>query len=79
MKDAVPFLVKSATQFRTPGPLSLKSAAYAAEVYEVKAIGALNNSTRTPEQSHVAAFWNTNPAANYNAIARSSSTCTRSI
>ena len=69
-KDAKPFLVESASQFRTPGPLALTSAAYAAEVNEVKAIGSLNSSTRTPAQSHAAAFWQTNPAANYNAIAR---------
>ncbi len=70
VKDAKPFLVESGSQFRTPGPLPLTSAAYAAEFNEVKAIGALINSTRTPAQSHIAAFWNTNPAANYNAIAR---------
>ncbi len=70
VKDAVPFLVESATQFRTPGPLALTSAAYAAEVNEVKAIGALNSTTRTPAQSHAAAFWQTNPMPNYNAIAR---------
>jgi len=70
VKDAVPFLVKSATQFRTPGPLALTSAAYAAEVNEVKDVGSLNSTTRTLAQSHAAAFWQTNPAANYNAIAR---------
>jgi hypothetical protein len=70
VKDAKPFLVESATQFRTPGPLALTSAEYAAEVNEVKAIGSLTSSTRTPAQSHAAAFWQTNPAANYNAIAR---------
>ena len=70
VKDAKPFLVESASQFRTPGPLALTSAAYAAEVNEVKAIGSLNSSTRTPAQSHAAAFWQTNPAVNYNAIAR---------
>ena len=70
VKDAKPFLVKSALQFRTHGPLALTSAAYVAEFNEVKAIGSLNSSTRTPAQSHAAAFWQTNPAANYNAIAR---------
>jgi hypothetical protein len=70
VKDAVPFLVKSATQFRTPGPLALTSAAYTAEFNEVKAVGSLTSSTRTAAQSHAAAFWQTNPAANYNAIAR---------
>ena len=70
MKDAKPFVVKSATQFRTPGPLALTSAAYAAEFNEVKAIGSLTSTTRTAAESHAAAFWQTNPAANYNAIAR---------
>jgi hypothetical protein len=70
VKDAVPFLVESGTQFRTPGPYALTSAAYVADFNEVKAIGSLNSSTRTAAQSHIAAFWNTNPAANYNAIAR---------
>lgn len=68
--NAVPFLVKSASQFRTAGPLDLTSADYAAEVNEVKSIGSLNSITRTAAQSHAAAFWQTNPAANYNAIAR---------
>jgi hypothetical protein len=70
VKDAVPFVVKSAAQFRTHGPLALTSAAYAAEFNEVKTIGSLTSSTRTAAQSHAAAFWQTNPAANYNAIAR---------
>lgn len=68
--DALPFLVKSPSQFRTAGPYPLGSAAYAADVNEVKAIGSLNSATRTAEQTHAAAFWQTNPAANYNAIAR---------
>jgi hypothetical protein len=68
--DAVPFIVKSPSQFRTAGPHSLTSAAYAADLNEVKAIGALDSATRTAAQSHAAAFWQTNPAANYNAIAR---------
>lgn len=67
---AVPFLIKGPSQFRTAGPLPLDSAAYAAEFDEVKAIGSINSASRTAAQSHAAAFWNTNPAANYNAIAR---------
>src|SRR4029453_15163413 len=60
-KDAGPFLVESGSQFRTPGPLALTSAAYAAEVNEVKSLGSLTSTTRTPAQSHAAAFWQTNP------------------
>jgi hypothetical protein len=48
----------------------LTSAEYAADFNEVKTIGALNSTTRTPEQSHIAAFWQSNPVANYNAVAR---------
>jgi len=66
----VPFVVGSPSQFRTQGPLPLTSAAYAADVAEVKAIGSLSSATRTAPQSHAGAFWQTNPAANYNAIAR---------
>jgi hypothetical protein len=68
--DAVPFLVKSGLQFRTAGPLPLASPAYAADVNEVKAKGAIDSAVRTDEQAHAAAFWQTNPAANYNAMAR---------
>src|SRR5579862_7894391 len=68
--NAVPFLLKSPSQFRTAGPHPLGSAAYAADLNEVKAKGALNSTTRTVEQTHAAAFWQSNPSANYNAIAR---------
>jgi VCPO second helical-bundle domain len=68
--NAKPFVAKSASQFRTAGPLPLGSAAYAAQFDEVKAIGSLNSLTRLPGETHAAAFWQTNPAANFNAIAR---------
>jgi hypothetical protein len=68
--NAVPFLVESSSQFRTAGPNPLGSASYAADVNEVKQIGALNSTTRTAQQSHLAAFWQSNPTGNYNALAR---------
>ena len=68
--NAVPFLVKSPSQFRTAGPHPLDSAAHAADLNEVKAMGASNSVTRTADQTYAAAFWQTNPAANYNAVAR---------
>jgi hypothetical protein len=52
-----PFLLQSSSQFRTAGPLALSSAAYAAEFNEVKALGAVNSAARTPEQTHIALFW----------------------
>jgi hypothetical protein len=68
--NAVPFLVESRTQFRSPGPYPLNSAAYTADFNEVKAVGSINSSVRTASQAHAAAFWQSNPAANYNAMAR---------
>ncbi len=68
--NAKPFVLKSPSQFRTAGPLPLTSAAYAADVNEVKEIGSLNSTTRTVFQSHAAAYWQSSPTANYNAIAR---------
>ena len=67
---AAPFLVQSADQFRTAGPYPLSSPDYAADVNEVEAIGSNNSTTRTPEQTHIAAYWQTNPAAGYNALGR---------
>jgi hypothetical protein len=68
--NAVPFLVKSSSQFRTPGPYALDSADYAADVNEVKEIGALNSATRTAQQTHAAVFWQSNPSAGWNGLAR---------
>lgn len=70
VKDAAPFLVNSASDFRTAGPYPLGSAAYAADYNEVKELGSLNSATRTPLQSHLAAFWQSNPASNYNLLAQ---------
>jgi hypothetical protein len=68
--NAKPFVVESASRFRTAGPYRLDSAAYAADVNEVKTLGVWNSVFRTFAQTHAAAFWQTNPGANYNAIAR---------
>jgi hypothetical protein len=65
-----PFVVESSSQFRTSGPNALSSAAWAADFNEVKALGRVDSSLRTPEQTHVALFWQTNPVAIWNAVAR---------
>jgi hypothetical protein len=67
---AQPFLVESSSQFRTAGPNALTSAAYTQDFNEVKAIGGLDSLTRTPEQTHISIFWQSNPAANLNGVAR---------
>jgi hypothetical protein len=70
VRGAVPFLVQSADQFRTAGPYALDSPAYAADVTEVERWGATDSTTRSPEQTHLATFWQSNPAPNYNGVAR---------
>ncbi|HEX6868356.1 MAG TPA: hypothetical protein VF119_06100, partial [Candidatus Limnocylindrales bacterium] len=48
--DVTPFVIESNDQFRTKGPLDIKSYPYAVEFNEVKAKGALTDSTRTPDE-----------------------------
>jgi hypothetical protein len=60
LSEVDPFTLLSASQFRTPGPRNLNSAAYAHEYDEVKSLGAVN-SPRNPEQEAVARFFNVNP------------------
>ena len=67
---AQPFLVRSSSQFRTAGPNALTSAAYTQDFNEVKEIWGLDSTTRTPEQTHISIFWQSNPAGNWNAVAR---------
>jgi hypothetical protein len=68
-----PFLIQSPSQFCTDGPNALTSTAYADDFNEVKALGSINSATRTPEQTHIALFWQS-PAggavAQWNAVAR---------
>jgi hypothetical protein len=68
--NAKPFIMKSSSQFRTPGPYALSSPEWAADFNEVKSLGKVDSVTRNADQTHAAAFWQTNPAANYNALAR---------
>jgi len=67
-----PFLMTSSSQFRTDGPLALTSEAYAMEFNEVKALGSADplTTTRTADQTHIALFWQSTPAATWNAVAR---------
>jgi hypothetical protein len=67
-----PFLIESSSQFRTDGPNRLSSAAWAKDFNEVKALGSVNSTARTPEQTHIALFWQSagGPALLWNAVAR---------
>jgi hypothetical protein len=68
--SGLPFLLESPSQFRTDGPNELASAAYAEEFNEVKELGALESTKRTPEQTHIAVFVNSHPAPIWNGVAR---------
>jgi hypothetical protein len=51
-----PFLLKSSSQFSPRRPPALTSAKYTREFNEVKAIGSLTSTLRTPEQTETAKF-----------------------
>jgi hypothetical protein len=69
-----PFLLQSASQFRSAGPLPLNSAAYATEVNEVKTRGGDGVVTpapdRTATQTYIAKWWQSTPVASWNDVAR---------
>ena len=65
-----PFLVPSVAMLRSNGPNALTSRAYARDLNEVKAIGALHSTTRTPDQSDAAIFWQDHAFALWNRVFR---------
>jgi hypothetical protein len=67
-----PFLIRRQSQFRTDGPLALRSAAWAREFNEVKALGRIDSTVRTPLQTQIALFWQSagGPALLWNDVAR---------
>jgi hypothetical protein len=60
----------SPSQFRTAGPNALASAAWATEFNEVKALGRIDSTVRTPEQTYIARWWQSSAVASWNAVAR---------
>jgi hypothetical protein len=52
-----PFLIPSASMFRTSGPPALTSRRYARDFNEVKTIGAATSTVRTPDQTQAAIWW----------------------
>ncbi len=68
--DVRPFFVPGAEMLRTDGPNALTSAAYAEDFNEVKELGSLTSTTRTPDQTDAAIFWQDHAPALYNRIFR---------
>jgi hypothetical protein len=65
-----PFLVQSASQFRSAPPPALDSQQWATEFNEVKSLGRATGSTRTDEQTYIAKWWQTSPVLIWNDVAR---------
>jgi hypothetical protein len=62
--------MRSSSQFRTAGPYALSSADWAKDYNEVKALGSVNSTVRTPEETHIAIFWQSSPVITWNSVAR---------
>ncbi|HEU5087903.1 MAG TPA: hypothetical protein VFT99_10675, partial [Roseiflexaceae bacterium] len=65
-----PFTLKSGDQFRADPPPAVNSRQYVKDYNEVKALGALNGSSRTPEQTQLAIFYATNFFVTYSQTLR---------
>jgi hypothetical protein len=70
MAYVTPFLLPSADMVRSDGPNPLTSEAYARDYNEVKELGSLNSTRRTPEQTEIAIFWQ-GTGAFWNGVTRS--------
>ncbi|HKX62332.1 MAG TPA: vanadium-dependent haloperoxidase [Verrucomicrobiae bacterium] len=65
------FTLLSSSQFRAQAPPALTSSQYEQDYNEVKALGSLNSTERTPEQTQAARFWSDNLPAQWNRALRS--------
>jgi hypothetical protein len=63
-----PWLMTGPSQFRPGPPPALGSALWARDFNEVKSLGGKSNSRRTPEQTQIAAFWETTLPPVYNGL-----------
>lgn len=55
--DVAGFFIQNGRQFLMEGPLSMASDRYAADFNEVKAVGAVNSTSRTADQTQMARLW----------------------
>lgn len=65
-----PFAIRSGDQFRPPPPVALSSPQWAKDYNEVKSVGGKSGSSRTPEQTDIARFWQLTGPATYNPVTR---------
>ena len=72
--NVLPFIVPSAEMHRTDGPNALTSTEYAEDFNEVKELGSLTSTTRTPDQTDAAIWWQDHGIALWNRIFRTLAT-----
>ena len=65
-----PFALARANEFRPGPPPGLESHEYTRSFVEVKTLGFINGSTRTPDQTQIGQFWNGNIQDFWNEIAQ---------
>lgn len=68
--SVTPFFLTSPSQFRAHPPPALTSPEYTRDYNEIKSLGSLNSIDRTPEQTDLAHFWNSNFVVLLNTLLR---------
>ncbi len=68
--NVLPFTMRSGSQFLPGPPPALTSERYTEDFNEVKRLGSINSTERTPEQTEVANFWVEASSITWNRIAR---------
>jgi hypothetical protein len=69
-----PFVVPDVAMLRTPPPNALTSRAYARDLNEIKDVGSLDSTTRTPDETSAAIFWQDHAFALWNRTFRTLAT-----
>ena len=64
-----PWILERASQFRLPPPYALSSPGYIADLNETKTMGAFTGSLRTPDDSELALFWQSNTPLTWDRVA----------
>jgi hypothetical protein len=62
----LPWILNSPSQFRALPPPDLTSESWTTDYNEVKSLGGMTGSTRTPEQTDIGRFWSDHPMLQWN-------------
>jgi hypothetical protein len=69
LATTTPWVLTRPSQFRVPPPLALTDPVYVADLNEVRTMGSLTGSLRTPDQSELALFWALNTPLAWDRVA----------